>query len=138
MLALVFAAQIAAPVQIHAEPRSLELTGGAIRAVLHVRSPVEPRLSASAGTIANLRRETGDAWVSDYLPPRGKSPQVVVVAAVAEGRLYWTTLRMGHPIDSPKLHVVLHEVRVSADRVEEVHARILAADHAGKRLSRPK
>ncbi|MFL5422998.1 MAG: hypothetical protein ACJ79Y_19700 [Myxococcales bacterium] len=138
MLALVVAAQIAAPVQIHAEPRSLELTGEAIHAVLHVRSPVEPRLSASAGTIANLRRETGDAWVADYLPPRGKSPQVAVVAAVAEGRLSWTTLRMGHPIDTPRLHVVLLEDRVSADRVEEVHVRILAADQAGKRLSRPK
>jgi len=138
MLALLVAAQLAAPVQIHAEPRSLELTGDAVHAALHVRSPVEPRLTASAGTIANLRREGDDAWVADYLPPREKSPQVAIVAAVADGRLSWTTLRIGHPVETPRLHVVLLEDRVRADRVETVHVRILAADATGKRLSRPK
>jgi hypothetical protein len=185
------AVAIAASLHLEAEPRRLELTDDSVHAVLRIRSQLEPRLSASVGTISNLRRETSDAWTADYLPPPESYPQVAVIAAVAGGELSWTALplsgqgtavvqtrpgaeisveigqrsfgpvkadkrgeaqvpvvvppgvhevrHLGKRIDLPvpealRVHVVLMEDRVRADRVEKVHVRILAVDEAGKAL----
>src|SRR4051812_7605914 len=186
-----FAVAIAAALHVEAEPRRLELSDEAVRAVLHVRSRVEPRLSASVGTISNLRRESADAWAADYLPPSESYPQVALIAATASGQLSWTTLplsgqgmavvhtrpgaqisveiggrsfgpvkadrhgeaqvpvvvppgvhevrHLGNPIELPvpealRVHVVLLEDRIRADRTEKVHVRILAVDETGKPL----
>src|SRR2546423_10173006 len=84
MIAL-FAVAMAAALHVDAEPRQLELSDEPVRAVLHVRSQVEPHVSASAGTISNLRREGADVWAADYLPPSESYPQVAVIAATAGG-----------------------------------------------------
>jgi hypothetical protein len=186
------AVAIAASLHIGTEPRKLELTDESVRAVLHIRSEVEPRLSASVGTISNLRRESADKWIADYLPPSESYPQVAIIAAAAGGQLSWTTLplsgqgmavvhtrpgaeisveigdrsygpvkadgqgeaqvpvivppgvhevrHLGKAIDLPvpealRVHVVLLEDRIRADRVEKVQVRILAVDETGNPLS---
>src|SRR5256885_6941347 len=91
MIAL-FAVAMAAALHVDAEPRQLELSDEPVRAVLHVRSQVEPHVSASAGTISNLRREGADVWAADYLPPSESYPQVAVIAATAGGEGAWITL----------------------------------------------
>jgi len=191
MIALV-AVAIATALHVDAEPKRLELSDEPVRAVLHVQSSVEPRLSASVGTISNLRREGAEAWAADYLPPSESYPQVAIVAATAGGELSWTTLplsgqgmavvhtrpgadisveigqrsfgqvkadakgeaqvpvvvppgvhevrHLGKPIDLPvpdalRVHVVLIEDRIRADRDAKVHVRILAVDESGKPMA---
>ena len=190
MIAL-FAVAMAAALHVDAEPRQLELSDEPVRAVLHVRSQVEPHVSASAGTISNLRREGADVWAADYLPPSESYPQVAVIAATAGGEVAWITLplsgqgmavvhtrpgaeisveigersfgpvkadehgeaqvpvvvppgvhevrHLGKPIDLPvpealRVHVVLLENRIRADRTEKVRVRIIAVDETGKPL----
>ena len=185
------AAALAAPLHIEADPAHLELGDESVRAVLHVTSATEPRLSASAGSIVNLRREGPEAWTADYVPPPEMFPQLAFLAAVVSGELAWTVLplwgrgvalvhtrprasisveigersfgpaqadargeaqvsvvvppgvhevrhrtqRIPLPVpEIPRLHLVLLQERVRADRVEKVGVRILATDDAGKPL----
>ena len=79
------AAALAAPLHIEADPAHLELGDESVRAVLHVTSATEPRLSASAGSIVNLRREGPEAWTADYVPPPEMFPLLVFLAALASG-----------------------------------------------------
>jgi hypothetical protein len=90
MVSLLLAA--ATGLQIHAQPPTLELGKTAARAVLHIRSPVEPRLSASVGVIVGLRQEGPDAWAADYVAPHERFPRVAVIAAVAYGEVAWTAV----------------------------------------------
>src|SRR5437868_15492725 len=98
MIAL-FAVAMAAALHVDAEPRQLELSDEPVRAVPHVRSQVEPHVSASAGTISNLRREGADVWAADYLPPSESYPQVAVIAATAGAAV----ARLPPPPPGPRL-----------------------------------
>ena len=186
MLPLLLAA---AALHIEADPARLELGRSSARALVHITSPVEPRLSASAGRLLKLRREGPESWTAEYLPPRETFPQVALLAAVVSGELAWTSLPLwgrgmalvqtragarisveigprtfgpavadargqalvpvivppgvhevrhrGRRIDlpvpeAPRLHVVLLDERVRADRVEKMTICVLAADDEGK------
>jgi hypothetical protein len=91
-MTVLLAVAIAASLHIGAEPQKLELVDDSVHAVLHIRSQVEPRLSASVGTISNLHRESADAWTADYRPPSESYPQIALIAATAEEQLSWTAL----------------------------------------------
>ncbi|MFN2547350.1 MAG: hypothetical protein ABR567_07965 [Myxococcales bacterium] len=86
MIALVLTA-----IAIQAEPSRLELGKGS-RAILHVESATQPRLSVNAGTIRALREESPGRWVAELVPPRQAFPQVALVAAVAGGELAWIAI----------------------------------------------
>src|SRR5438132_379434 len=111
------AVAIAASLPIGTEPRSLELGDDPVHAVLHIQSQIEPRLSASVGTISNLRRESAEAWTADYLPPSESYPQVAVIAAVAGGQLSWTAL----PLSGQGMAVV--QTRPGAEITVEIGER---------------
>src|SRR5947209_12532704 len=117
MLHLLVAAALAASVQIAAGPQKLELTDDSVRAVLHVESQTEPRLSANVGTISNLRRESSGSWAADYKPPADSVPQVAILSAVAGGRMAWTTL----PLSGQGMAVV--QTRPGADITVQIGAR---------------
>ena len=90
MVPLLLAAATA--LHVDAQPSTLELGKTAARAVLHIRSPVEPRLSASVGIIVGLRQEGPDAWVADYVAPHERFPRVAIIAAVASTEVAWTAI----------------------------------------------
>ena len=90
MVSLLLAAATA--LHVDAQPATLELGKSSARAMLQVRSPAEPTLSASVGTIAGLRQVGPDAWTAEYVAPRERFPQVAIVAAVASGEVVWTAI----------------------------------------------
>jgi hypothetical protein len=83
---------VAAALHIQADPARLELGKSSARAVVHVTSQAEPRLSANVGSLVKLRREGPESWTAEYVPPRETFPQVALLAAVAAGELAWTSL----------------------------------------------
>ncbi len=89
MLPLLLAA---AALHLEVDPARLELGKSSARAVVHVTSQAEPRLSANVGSLVNLRREGPESWTAEYVPPRETFPQVALVAAVVSDELAWTSI----------------------------------------------
>lgn len=85
--ATVRAAPAAAPLAIHAEPSSLPLRGGARATVfIDTGTPSAPSLSASLGSLEDVRALGQGRYAVSYVPPRHAYPQVAIVTATSAGR----------------------------------------------------
>jgi hypothetical protein len=87
LVAALFALGAAGGISLSADPPRL-LPAAEARAHLSIEMPAgagEPRLSASAGTIENLRAAGEGRFTAEYVPPDETIPQVALIGVVADG-----------------------------------------------------
>jgi hypothetical protein len=77
-------ALLVAAVSISSEPPRVQL-GDTAKTRLRIEARGEPRLSVSAGRIANLRKDGEGRWIAEYVPPDETVPQFAIVSALAGG-----------------------------------------------------
>ena len=95
------------------------------------------RLAASAGTIEDLRRETGETFAARFVPPRdGLTRTAVIGAASDDGSCGLATVRLvdqagaGPPLPAP-VAVLLQAAPAQGEGEVEVQAWIFAVDDTG-------
>jgi len=116
MIALLLAA-----LTLASDPPRIQL-GETTKARLRIEAPSEPRVSASAGRIENLRADGEGRWSADYLPPDDSVPQLAVISAVAGGEVAFFTLPLWGQGDAvvktrPRARI---EVRIGEERFPAV------------------
>jgi len=79
-------ALLLAAVSISSSPERVQL-GETAKTRLRIEARGEPRLSVSAGRIANLRSDGAGRWTAEYLPPDDTVPQLAIVSALAAGEV---------------------------------------------------
>jgi hypothetical protein len=99
MTPLFAAAALAARLTLSADPAVVRPGGAATaRLTIEVTAPAPatapelPRLSASVGTIDNLRAEGPLRFVADYVPPDEAIPQVALISATLAGEIGFLAL----------------------------------------------
>ncbi len=119
-------ALLLAGLTIASDPPRVQL-GETARARLRIEAASEPRMSASAGRIENLRARGDGRWEADYLPPDDSVPQLALISAAAGGEVALFTLPLWGQGDAvvktrPRAKI---EVRIGEERFPAI------ADEAG-------
>src|SRR5258706_403293 len=114
-------ALLLAALTIASDPPRVQL-GETAKARLRIEASSEPRLSASAGRIENLRADGNGRWSADYLPPDDSVPQLAVISASAGSEAVFFALPLWGQGDAvvktrPRARI---EVRIGDERYPAV------------------
>ena len=114
-------ALLLAALTIASDPPRVQL-GETAKARLRIEASSEPRLSASAGRIENLRADGNGRWSADYLPPDDSVPQLAVISASAGSEVVFFALPLWGQGDAvvktrPRARI---EVRIGDERYPAV------------------